>query len=221
EVTVLAESFNHMLDRLEEAFSSQREFVADASHELRTPLTVIRGQLEVLAAQEHPDEEEVRRVERLAQAEITRLSRMVDDLLLLTQAERVDFLRPEAIDVRPFVDELWDGLSLTAERRFELAAVPAGRLRGDPDRLAQAVRNLAGNAIEHTAGPGGLVRLEVETLAGDRLRFTVIDDGPGIPESERERIFKRFHRLDSGRSRARGGTGLGLSIVRAIAEAHG
>jgi signal transduction histidine kinase len=221
EVTVLAESFNHMLDRLEEAFSSQREFVADASHELRTPLTVIRGQLEVLAAQEHPPEDEVRRVERLAQAEITRLSRMVDDLLLLTQAERVDFLRPEPIDLRPFVDELWDGLSLTAERRFELGPVPGGSLQGDPDRLAQAVRNLARNAIEHTDEPDGQVRLEVETLAPDRLRFTVIDDGPGIPRSERERIFERFHRLDSGRSRARGGSGLGLSIVRAIAEAHG
>jgi signal transduction histidine kinase len=210
-----------MLDRLEEAFSSQREFVADASHELRTPLTVIRGQLEVLAAQEHPPEDEVRRVERLAQGEITRLSRMVDDLLLLTQAERVDFLRPEAIDLPPFVDELWDGLSLTAERRFELGPVPGGSLQGDPDRLAQAVRNLARNAIEHTAGPDGLVRLEVEPLAPDRLRFTVIDDGPGIPRSERERIFERFHRVDSGRSRARGGSGLGLSIVRAIAEAHG
>jgi two-component system, OmpR family, sensor kinase len=221
EVSVLAESFNHMLDRLAEAFSSQREFVADASHELRTPLTVIRGQLEVLAAQEHPPEAEVRRVERLVQAEITRLSRMVDDLLLLTQAERVDFLRPEAIDVRPFVDELWDGLSLTAERRFELGPVPDGELRGDPDRLAQAVRNLARNAIEHTSDPSGLVRLEVEPVAQDGLRFAVTDDGPGIPAPERERIFERFHRVDSGRSRTSGGAGLGLAIVRAIAEAHG
>ena len=119
---MLADSFNRMLDRLAEAFSSQREFVADASHELRTPLTVIRGQLEVLAAQQDPSEEEVHRVERLVQAEIARLSRMVDDLLLLTQADRVDFLRPERIDVHQFVDELWDGLSLTAERRFELGA---------------------------------------------------------------------------------------------------
>src|SRR5205807_70292 len=147
EVGVLAESFNHMLDRLAEAFSSQREFVADASHELRTPLTVIRGQLEVLAAQEHPPEEEVRRVERLVQAEIARLSRMVDDLLLLTQAERVDFLRPEPIRLRAFVAEVWDGLSLTAERRFELGPVPSGSLQGDPHRLAQVLRNLARNAI--------------------------------------------------------------------------
>jgi two-component system, OmpR family, sensor kinase len=221
EVTALADSFNRMLDRLAEAFSSQREFVADASHELRTPLTVIRGQLEVLAAQKDPSEEEVRRVERLVQAEIARLTRMVDDLLFLTQADRVDFLRPERIDVHQFVDELWDGLSLTAERRFELAEVPDGTLEGDPDRLAQAVRNLARNAIEHTGEPDGLVRLEVDPVAPDRLRFRVIDDGPGIPAAERERIFERFHRIDHGRSRNEGGAGLGLAIVRAIAEAHG
>src|SRR5205807_7058484 len=107
EVRVLAESFNHMLDRLSEAFASQREFVADASHELRTPLTVIRGQLEVLAAQENPSGEEVRRVERLLQSEITRISRLVDDLLTLAQSEQMDFLRPEPIDLTSFVDDLW------------------------------------------------------------------------------------------------------------------
>jgi signal transduction histidine kinase len=221
EVRVLSESFNHMLDRLSEAFASQREFVADASHELRTPLTVIRGQLEVLAAQENPSAEEVRRVERLVQAEITRLSRMVDDLLVLTQAERTDFLREEPVDLRPFVSELWDGLSLTAERKFELGGVPDGTLESDPDRLAQAVRNLARNAIEHTAEKAGLVRLEVDRVAPDSVRFAVLDDGPGIPVLERERVFERFHRVDSGRSRSSGGAGLGLSIVQAIAEAHG
>ena len=221
EVQVLAESFNHMLDRLAEAFRSQREFVADASHELRTPLTVIRGQLEVLAAQEHPPEAEVLRVERLVQAEITRISRLVDDMLLLAQAEQTDFLRAEPVDVRPFVSDLWDGVSLTASRRFEIGPVPAGRLDADPDRLAQAVRNLARNAIEHTAEETGLVRLTVERVAPDKLRFAVLDDGPGIPTAERERVFERFHRTDPARSRAVGGAGLGLAIVEAIVEAHG
>jgi signal transduction histidine kinase len=221
ELRILADSFNHMLDRLSEAFSSQREFIADASHELRTPLTVIRGQLEVLAAQGNPSEAEVRHVERQVQAEIGRVSRLVDDLLVLTQAERSDFLRPHEIDLRPFVSELWDGLSLTAERRFELGPVPEGTLHADPDRLAQALRNLGRNAIEHTADGTGLVRLEVEALGGQTLRFAVVDDGPGIPPEERERIFERFHRVDVGRSRKSGGAGLGLAIVRAIAEAHG
>jgi signal transduction histidine kinase len=220
EVRVLAESFNHMLDRLADAFTSQREFVADASHELRTPLTVIRGQLEVLAVQEQPSEAEVRRVERLVQAEISRISRLVDDLLVLTQAERTDFLQAESIDLGSFVAELWDGLSLTAERRFELGPVPDGSLEADPDRLAQALRNLARNAIEHTARATGLVRLEVERVGSDRVRFAVLDDGPGIPPAQAERIFERFHRVDAGRSRKSGGAGLGLAIVRAIAEAH-
>ena len=218
EVKVLAESFNHMLDRLSEAFAGQREFVADASHELRTPLTVIRGQLEVLAAQENPSGAEVRRVERLVQAEITRISRLVDDLLDLAQAEQTDFLQIEPIDLRPFVAELWDGLSLTAQRHFQLGPVPDGTLLADPDRLAQALRNLAGNAIAHTAADTGLVRLEVDRVAPDRVRFAVLDDGPGIPVSERERIFERFHRTDPGRTRSAGGAGLGLAIVRAIAE---
>jgi two-component system, OmpR family, sensor kinase len=221
EVHVLAESFNHMLDRLAEAFASQREFVADASHELRTPLTVIRGQLEVLAAQDHPSDEEVKRVERTVQAEVGRISRLVDDLLVLAQAERMDFLRTEPVDLGSFVAELWDGLSLTAERRFELGPVPEGRLNADPDRLAQALRNLARNAIEHTKEGVGLVRLDVTQLASGRIRFTVIDDGPGIPAEQRERIFERFHRIDSARSRKTGGAGLGLAIVRAVAEAHG
>jgi len=112
-------------------------------------------------------------------------------------------------------------MSLLAERHFELGPVPPGTLTADPDRLAQALRNLVGNAIDHTSGERGLVRLRVETATGGRVRFLVEDDGPGIPVDQRERVFRRFHRTDSARSRAAGGTGLGLAIVRAIADAHG
>ncbi len=220
EVRVLSDAFNHMLDRLTDAFARQRAFVADASHELRTPLTVIRGQLEVLAAQRQPSAEEVRRVEALAQAEIARISRLVDDLLLLAKSEQPRFLRVEPIDLRAYVEQLWDGTSLLAVRRFELDEVPDGTLLADPDRLAQALRNLIANAIEHTAAGDGLVRLRIEPLPGGRLRFAVEDDGPGIPSDQRERVFDRFHRTDQARDRASGGTGLGLAIVRAIALAH-
>jgi two-component system OmpR family sensor kinase len=222
EVRVLADAFNHMLDRLTDAFAGQRAFVADASHELRTPLTVIRGQLEVLAAQQAPSGREVRRVERLVQAEIARITRLVDDLLLLAKAEQQQFLRLEPIDLPSFVAELWDAISLLgAERRFELGMVPPGTLTADPDRLAQALRNLIGNAIEQTAERDGLVGLDIEQLASGRLRFVVHDDGPGIPSDQRERVFDRFHRTDAARDRASGGAGLGLAIVRAIAAAHG
>ncbi len=221
ELRVLADAFNHMLDRLTEAFAGQRAFVADASHELRTPLTVISGQLEVLAAQTAPSEPEVRRVERLVQAEITRITRLVDDLLLLAKAEQTEFLRAQPIELPEYVLELWDGMSLIAARRFELGTVSHGVLSADPDRLAQALRNLISNAIEHTAEVEGLVRLDVEDLGGGWVCFVVEDDGRGIDPRERERVFDRFHRTDSARDRASGGTGLGLAIVRAIAQAHG
>ena len=221
EVKALADSFNHMLDRLTDAFAGQRAFVADASHELRTPLTVIRGQLEVLAAEHDPSEAEVRRVEHLVQAEIARISRLVDDLLLLAKTEHTEFLHVGWIDLPAYVGELWDGMTLLAERRFELGEVPAGTLRADPDRVAQALRNLIANAIEQTAPGAGMVRLTVQALEEERVRFLVDDDGPGVPVDQREAVFRRFQRIDAARTRSSGGTGLGLAIVRAIADAHG
>jgi two-component system OmpR family sensor kinase len=221
EIRVLAEAFNHMLDRLSEAFAAQRDFIADASHELRTPLTVIGGQLEVLAAQAHPEAEEVRRVQRLVAAEIARTSRLVDDMLLLARSERRDFLALEEVDLPRFVTDLWSATSVGDKRRFELGEVPQATLSADPDRLAQALRNLIRNAIEHTSEPDGLVGLEVEAGPGGRVRFVVLDDGPGIEPEQRERVFERFHRTDQSRTRSSGGAGLGLAIVLAIAEAHG
>jgi two-component system OmpR family sensor kinase len=221
ELRVLADAFNHMLDRLTEAFAGQRAFVADASHELRTPLTVISGQLEVLAAQPEPSESEVRRVERLVQAEIARIARLVDDLLLLAKAEQTEFLQVKSIELPEYVRELWDGMSLIAVRRFELGVVADGLLSADPDRLAQALRNLIANAIEHTAEVEGLVCLKVTDLGDGRICFAVEDDGRGIDPHEYERVFDRFHRTDTARDRASGGAGLGLAIVRAIAQAHG
>jgi signal transduction histidine kinase len=216
---VLAEAFDHMLDRLERAFDRQTAFVADASHELRTPLTVVRGQLEVLALAERPEPEEVRRVQKLVGVEIDRMSRLVEDMLLLAQAGEEGFLRPSVIELRPFVRDLVAGLADVAPRHLEIGAIPDALVEGDEDRLAQALRNLLRNAIAHT-GEGGHVELGAETN-DHRLRFVVDDDGPGIPPDQRVAIFDRFHRLDGGRSRDAGGAGLGLAIVQAIATAHG
>lgn len=220
ELRVLAQAFNHILDRLADAFASQRQFTADAAHELRTPLTVIRGQLEILAAQESPPGSEVRRVERLVQIEVTRISRLVDDLLLLARLEQPGFLHLQPIELDSFLTDLWDGITVLAPRRFELGPLPAGTITVDPDRLAQAVRNLATNAIAHTAQGSGVVRLEAERLGADRICLAVEDDGPGIPSTERQRVFERFYRPDGSRVRSTGGVGLGLAIVASIAHAH-
>jgi signal transduction histidine kinase len=221
EIQTLARSFNRMLDRLAAAFSRQRDFVADASHELRTPLTVIAGQLEVLAGDTAPTPAEIQRTERLAAAEIARISRLVDDMLLLTRADQQDFLRPTAIDLPGYIADLWETTTSPHRRRFELGPVPDVTLEADPDRLAQALRNLIDNAVAHTQPPDGDVSLSTMVVAPDRILFTVTDDGPGIPVAERERVFNRFHRTDSARDRYSGGAGLGLAIVQAIAAAHG
>ena len=220
EVLILADAFDHMLDRLQDAFDRQQAFVADASHELRTPLTVIGGQLEVLARQQEVSREDVVRVERAVRIEVARMQRLVDDLLLLARADRSGLIRKHPVELEPFLATLFEGLRLTSERELDLAAVPDGILDADSDRLAQVIQNLIKNAIEHT-GPGGHVRLSA-TVEGDAalLRIAVDDDGVGIPPEQRERIFDRFHRIDLARTRAGGGAGLGLAIARTIVEAH-
>ncbi|HEX3616592.1 MAG TPA: HAMP domain-containing sensor histidine kinase [Solirubrobacteraceae bacterium] len=224
ELQVMADALNGMLDRLATAFSAQREFVADASHELRTPLTVLRGQIDVMSAGDREDgslsAQELQRVQHLMEAEIARLTRLVDDMLVLAQSDRDDFLYPAPVQLDELVTELWDGLSLIADRNFEIGQLEPVRITADPDRLAQALRNLARNAITHTAGPGGLVRVDVTRRGPATVRITVSDDGPGVASQHRERVFERFFRTDRARTRAAGGAGLGLAIVRAIAEAH-
>jgi signal transduction histidine kinase len=208
-----------MLNRLEDEFARQNAFVADASHELRTPLTIVRGQLEVLAMSESPDPQEMRRVQQIVLAEVDRMSRLVDDLVVLAHADDDRFLHLTQIDVPEFLAGICDSLRPTADRRVELAPIPPLVIECDPDRLAQAMRNLIANAFTHT-DPGGLIEVAVEAHE-DRVWFVVDDDGPGVSPEDRAHIFDRFTRLDEARGRASGGAGLGLSIVRAIAHAHG
>jgi signal transduction histidine kinase len=220
EMRILADTFDHMLDRLEEAFARQRSFVSDASHELRTPLTAIRGQVEVLARAEHPDAAEVRRVQRLVEAEVDRMTRLTEDLLLLAHTEESHFIEREAVDLEPLLEDLLASAEPTADRRFSLSADVPGILNADQDRVTQALRNLLRNAIEHTQA-GGHIVLGARELPAARVAVWVDDDGPGIPPQERDRVFDRFHRADPARVRTAGGTGLGLAIVHAIVTAHG
>jgi len=214
ELRILAEAFNHMLDRLDRAFARQRQFVSDASHELRSPLTAIRGQLEVLARQEQPSAEEVRRVETAALREMGRVERLVEDMLSLARLDEGVGPALREVSAAGFLRELAEA----REGEEKLGDLAEGTIELDPDLVAQVVRNLLDNADRY-AGKGQVVLSA--RAAGSSLVVSVDDAGPGIPAEDRERVFDRFHRRDSARDRASGGSGLGLGIARAIVSAHG
>ena len=219
EVRRLAESFNRMLDRLEEAFARQRAFVADASHDLRTPLTIVKGQLDVLAREPNPTADEVQRVTGIVTVATDRMERLVDDLLLLARTEGESQLNAESTELGPLLAAEVDGFAETENRRFVVGQVTDTAVSIDRELMARVMSNLLSNAVVHTA-PGGAIELSAVDRGG-RVVIAVDDDGPGVPPEMRERVFDRFARLDSARSSDSGGSGLGLSIVKALVELHG
>jgi signal transduction histidine kinase len=217
EVGVLAEAFNHMMDRLEEGFRRQREFVSDASHELRSPLTVLRGRIEQLADLAGDRGAVAAEAEELMR-EVRRMERLTNDMLTLAKAERGSLIQRRRVPIDDFVDDLRRDLPLLGQRHYRVESSLQGELDADPDLLAQVLRNLVTNAVRHTAADGH-VEISIDSQNGAAV-FAVRDDGTGIEPEELGRIFDRFHRTDEGRSRAEGGSGLGLAIARAIVEAH-
>lgn len=213
EIAVLARTFNEMLDRLGDAFAAQRAFVDDAGHELRTPITIVRGHLELMG----DDPAERRETVALVTDELDRMARIVDDLLMLAIAEQPDFVRPETVELSDLTTELLMKSRALGDRRWHLDACASGPMPGDPQRLAQAVLNLARNAVQHTA-VGDEIAVG-SSRAGGEIRIWVRDTGPGVEPAERERIFERFARGRSGPRRS-DGAGLGLAIVRAVATGH-
>ena len=214
EIAELSRTFNAMLDRIETAFAGQKAFVSDAGHELRTPITIIRGHLELMG----DDPQERRETVALVTDELDRMSRFVDDLLLLARAEQGDFLHFADVDLDVLTEELLAKAVALAPRDWRLEGRATGRLVADRQRLTQAVMQLAVNAAQHTSD-GDRIGLGTAVENG-HARLWVSDTGPGVPEQERERIFERFARAGSARRRS-DGAGLGLAIVRAIAEGHG
>ena len=208
EASELAVTFNRMLDRLEAALTTQRRFLADAGHELRTPITIIQGNLDTLTISTRDDALTL----AIAADELTRMTRLVDELTLLASSERPDFLCPEPADLTA----LTRSLVVKAQALDGRPWVLAGTAVLDPQRITQAVMQLAANAVAHTP-PGTVVEIG-SAITGNRVEFTVADHGPGIPAALAGRVFDRFARLDSRRT---DGTGLGLSIVAAIGAAHG
>ena len=213
EIAELARTFNAMLDRLQASFVTQRNFVDDAGHELRTPITVIRGHLELLDAD---DAHERRETVSIVTDELDRMTRMVDDLLVLARAERPDFLNLESVDVTSLTEDVFAKAAMLAPRSWRKEHVGRGLIVADRQRLTQAMMQLAQNATQHTAEHDTIT---IGSAVGDgEARFWVRDTGPGIARADQARIFERFSR--GAATRRTQGAGLGLSIVSAIAQAH-
>lgn len=213
EVSRLSATFNEMLDRLQNAFATQRYFIVDAGHELRTPITIVRGHLELLG----DDPQERAETVAIVTDELDRMSRMVDDLLMLAKAERHDFLHTETVDLGVLTDDLFAKASTLGARNWKQEARGEGLVVADRQRLTQAVMQLAQNATQHTE-EGDTIALGSEVRYGE-ARLWVRDTGDGVAAVDRDRIFDRFAR-STGSRRVSEGAGLGLSIVRAIAQAH-
>lgn len=213
DVAALATTFNDMLDRLQSAFATQRQFLGDAGHELRTPLTVIRGHLELM--DEDPDER--RETLALVIDEIERMNRLVDDLTVLAQQDEPDFLRPAPMNPAHVVIESVAKARPLGDRRWIVDEACDVEVFADEHRLTQALMQLISNAVAHTSD-GDLIGVGA-ALDRSRLLLWVRDDGSGIAEADVDRIFDRFVRGTSDGSRP--GRGLGLSIVASIARAHG
>jgi signal transduction histidine kinase len=218
EVAELGNTFNSMLDRLDEAFSAQRRFIDDAGHELRTPITVIRGNLELLEATDEEREETI----RLVTEELDRMARIVDDLLVLARAEQPDFILRRPLDVAELTFDLARKGNALDGRDWQIDEEAHVVLVADHQRLTQAMMNLMRNAAEHTPKTSNVALGSAlqHTEMGDSVRLWVRDEGPGIAAEDQKRLFERFARGRIGK-RTTGGAGLGLSIVKAIAEAHG
>ena len=212
----------HALDERHRSEQQVRQFVADASHELRTPLATIQGYAELSRRGSSPDPERLAHAMGKVEAEASRMSSLVEDLLLLARLDAGRPLEREEVDLtRLVLESVGDARIVAPDHRWvlELAEDPVV-VTGDEQRLHQVVTNLLGNARRHTPA-GTTVTAGVRTSDdGTAALVTVDDDGPGIPAELQGSVFERFTRGDSSRTRESGGAGLGLSLVQAITDAH-
>lgn len=221
ELWALAQTFDSMVDRLEHSFDRQRQFVQDASHELRTPLAAIRTNIEVVEMDPEVSPEEYRELLETVKSQTARLTRLSEDLLLLTFDNR-DQLESEPVRVAAVTAEVHRQLlPLAATRHVSLQLESAGEVEvsTNADLLYRCVFNLVDNAIKYS-GERSVVAIRTRA-EGTEAVIDVADNGPGIASDDLEHIFDRFYRVDKGRSRREGGTGLGLAIVQELVAAIG
>jgi heavy metal sensor kinase len=228
ELGSLARTFDTMLDRIEQGFERQVRFTGDAAHELRTPLSLMRSQVDLALARPRTAAEYQEALQGL-DLDLERLARLVSTLLTLARADARELpLERRPVDLDATIRLVLEQYApLAAEHRVTLIdQTSPTSLVADEGMLVQILVNLVSNALAHTPD-GGEITVGCRTEEHQRVRFWVADTGPGIPAEHRARIFDRFYRLDSGRTRSRGatagdgGAGLGLAIVKALVEMHG
>lgn len=220
ELKELADTFDSMIDRLETSFDRQRQFVQDASHELRTPLAAIRTNIEVTEMDPETTPAEYRVLLETVKHQTERLTRLSEDLLLLSTDDGQ--LPAEPVNLHAVATEVVRNLGpLAATRQVDLQVEGDASIEvvANADHLYRSVLNLVDNAVKYSGGAGIVT---IATTASDRTgRVSVKDSGPGIAAVDAERIFDRFYRVDRGRSRREGGNGLGLAIVKELVQAMG
>ena len=230
EVGQVSVALNHMLDRIDGALTERqrseerlRQFVADASHELRTPLAVIRGHAELVRHDLAGVPEQVAQSLSRIDAESTRMSRLVDDLLLLARLDEGRPLDREEVDIsRLAIDAMADAQAAGRDHEWELELPDEPIVvLGDAFRLHQVIANLLANVRVHTPAGTAVTLGVTRPDAAGWVQIAVSDNGPGVPESVQPTAFERFARADGSRGHANGSTGLGLAIVAAVAGAHG
>ena len=218
EFRQFSDSFNQMLERLDEGFTAQRQFTGNAAHELRTPLALMQAQVELFSA-EHPDVlPETADFLRLLREQTERMTQMTRTLLEMCGLQAV--LCTDHIELGPMIDEIFADLAPLAEKNnVMLEREGDGTMTGSDTLIYRLLFNLTENAIKYNR-PGGSVRLSV-TPEPEKLLIRVADTGRGIPEHFQRSVFQPFFRVDKSRSREYGGVGLGLSLVWEIVKLHG
>ena len=218
EFRQLSHSFNQMLERLNNAFTAQRQFTGNAAHELRTPLALMQAQLELFSAEHADVTPETAAFLSLLQEQTERMAQMTKILLEMSELRTVPC--DDRVELAPMIEEIFTDLAPLAESKcIALEADGGAVLTGSDPLLYRLLFNLTENAIRY-GRPDGAVRIAVSEADGN-VQIRVRDHGPGIPEAYRESVFQPFFRVDKSRSRAHGGVGLGLSLVWEIAALHG
>ena len=225
ELSELAETFNRMLERIQKGFKQQQQFVSDASHELRTPVTVIKGYSQMLSRWGQKDPETLREGLEAISSEAEDMQELIEKLLFLARADQKrQIIHKEPLDMQALVKDVFKKLQLTdTQHEYQLAVNAGAAVLADKVTMKQMLRIFLENAMKYTPA-GGRISVSSRVVQDRLLELTIADTGIGIAPEDQEKIFRRFYRADSSRTRdagTPGGTGLGLSIAKWIAEEHG